>query len=191
MIAIVGIAAGIFAAIGTRTADDLADGQTQQDVLDFIQRERNAHVNRGMEGEALVFCPSVAGVCNLAGADELTAHRVAFPTGGVPAPASRIASARFAGNAFDFAGGVLVVDAFARSVNDVGVPTPRVLRLVLKGGVEDILFRADGAVVPSFDAPAALVVTPHITDVSARTTPNPTPQAAPTSSFRARRVAME
>jgi prepilin-type N-terminal cleavage/methylation domain-containing protein len=61
--AIVATVAGLAVAIGSRTSQGLDDSQIRLHVLDLIQRERNAHVNRGMETELLVLCPATGGGC--------------------------------------------------------------------------------------------------------------------------------
>jgi len=187
--AIVGVAAGIAIGLGSRTAQGLDDQQNQYAVLDYIQRERNAHVNRGMEEEVLVICTAVGGVCAPSG-NELIAFRKTIADPLPPPPASELSRQAFVGQ-FQFVGGFLVVDAYARSVNALGAPTANTMTLTQKQTNQSIVFRADGAVVPTFDATSALVVAPKIADIGARTTPNPTPFGSSSGVPRAREVFLE
>ena len=189
MAAIIGVAAGLAVGLGSQTAEGLDDQQNQYAVLDYIQRERNAHVNRGMEEEVLVFCTAAGGACVPAG-NELIAFRIDKAAALPPPPASELSRQTFSGS-LSFGGGFLVVDAYARAVNALGAPTPNTLTLTQKQSNHSILFRADGAVVPTFDATSALVVAPKIADVGARTTPNPTPFGSSSGVPRAREVFLE
>jgi type II secretory pathway pseudopilin PulG len=189
--AIVATVAAIAVAISSRTSQGLDDHQARQNVLDIIQRERNAHVNRGMETELLVLCPaSNGGPCALEG-DELVAYRVNIPAPFPPTPDRQLGRVRINATLSFAPGQALFVDAFARSVSAVGDPTNVNLTIRQKTTTSSILFRQEGTVVPSFDAPAAIVVAPKISDVGTRTTPNPTPQAVPNRIPRAREVALE
>jgi prepilin-type N-terminal cleavage/methylation domain-containing protein len=196
MMAVAAVAAAVSAvAIGltVKTSDDLNNVQVKMAVLDFIQRERNSHVNRAVEEEAVIFCAAAgAGVC-AANGDTLVAYRVLLPVTLPPPPAAELDRVSFPGSTFTFAPAqVLVVDALARSTDAIGAPTTTILSLALRGGItEDIVFRADGVAIPSFDAPSAIVVAPHVADLGSRTTPNPTPQSRPNTTFRARRVFLE
>lgn len=73
--AIVGVAAGLGIAVSARTSQSIDDSQHQFSVLDFVQRERNAHVNRGMETEILVLCTARDGGTCAAGGNELVGYR--------------------------------------------------------------------------------------------------------------------
>ncbi len=187
--AIVGVAAGVALGLGSQTAQGLDDQQNQFAVLDYIQRERNAHVNRGMETEVLVICTASGGVCAASG-NELVAFRKLMLDPLPPPPASELSRQSFSGT-LSFVGGFLVVDAYARAVNAAGDPTPNTLTMRQKQSNQSILFRADGAVVPTFEATSALVVAPKIADVGARTTPNPTPFGSSSGVPRAREVFLE
>lgn len=192
--AIVASVAATAIAISSRTSDGFGDGQDRLAVLEAIQRERNAHVNRGMETEVLVWCAAAAdGTCADAGKD-LVAHRVTLPVSFPPDPTRVLARFHFDSTlSFETPGSIkaLVVDAFARSVDPNGDPVNTVLRLRQRSSTATVLFRREGLVVPSFDAPGALVVAPKIADVGTRATPNPTPQADPSQVPRARQVALE
>lgn len=183
------------AAIGltVRTSENLNNSTAQMGVLEFIQRERNSHVNRAVESDVVVFCSAAGnGPCTGVNGNSIVAYRVPLPVIFPPPPANELGRVTFAGNTFGFAPAPgLFVDAFARSVDDVGAPRNSVLTLTMRGETEDIVFRADGIAVPSFDAPSAVVVAPHVADIGARTTTNPTPQARPNTSFRSRRVFLE
>ncbi len=196
LMAVIGVSAVVSAvAVGVtvRTSQGLNNATAQMGVLEFIQRERNSHVNRAVETDVVVFCSAVgAADCTGAAGDSIVAYRSPLPVVFPPPPANELARVNFGGNRFTFAPApALFVDAFARSVDDVGNPRNSVLTLTLRGDSEDIVFRADGVAVPSFEAPSAVVVAPHVADVGVRTTTNPTPQALPNSSFRARRVFLE
>lgn len=196
LVAVVAISAVVSAvAVGltVRTSQGLNNATAQMAVLEFIQRERNSHVNRAVETDVVVFCSAVGGGdCAGTPGDSIVAYRAPLPVVFPPPPANELGRVSFAGNTFTFAPApALFVDAFARSVDDVGNPRNSVLTLALRGENEDIVFRADGVAVPSFDAQSAVVVAPHVADVGTRTTTNPTPQAVPNTSFRARRVFLE
>jgi prepilin-type N-terminal cleavage/methylation domain-containing protein len=197
VIATTAIAASVAAtaiAISSRTSDGFGDAQDRMAVLEAIQRERNAHVNRGMETEVLLWCPAVAGGGCTDSGKELVAYRVTLPAAFPPNPARELARFRFDSTlSFETPGSIkaLVVDAFARSVDANGDPVNTVLRLRQRSSTATVLFRREGSVVPSFDAPGALVVAPKIVDVGTRATPNPTPQAEPSEVPRARQVALE
>lgn len=189
--AIVATVAAIAVAISSRTSQGLDDNLTRHNVLDVVQRERNAHVNRGMETELLVLCPATnGGPCALEG-DELVAYRVSIPATFPPPPDRQLGRFRFDATLSFAPGQALFVDAFARSVTGLGDPTNVNLTIQQKTSSASILFRQEGAVVPSFDAPATIVVAPKIDDVGTRTTPNPTPQAVPNRIPRAREVTLE
>jgi hypothetical protein len=85
----------------------------------------------------------------------------------------------------------LFVDAFARSVDASEVPRNTVANLTLRAATDDIVFRADGVAIPSFDAATTIEVVPIISDLGSRTTPNPTPLARPNTTYRARKVFIE
>jgi len=189
--AIVGVAAGLGIAVSARTSQGIDDAQNQFSVLDFIQRERNAHVNRGMETEILVLCTATDGGPCGAGGNELVAYRVTLPVVFPPPPARELARESINASASFAPGPALFVDAYARSVNAAGDPFNQLLTVQQRTSTVTILFRQDGSVVPSFDAPAAIVVAPKIADVGTRTTPNPTPQAVPNRLPRARQVFLE
>jgi prepilin-type N-terminal cleavage/methylation domain-containing protein len=191
--AIVAAVAATAVSIGSRTSDGFGDQQDRMAILEVIQRERNAHVNRGMENELLVWCPAVAGSGCIDAGDELVAYRVTLPATFPPDPARQLARFRF-NTTLSFDGTVdkaLFVDAFARSVDANGDPTNTLLQLEQRSARATILFRREGLVIPSFDAPGALVVAPKINDLGARATPNPTPQSQQTRPPRARQVALE
>jgi prepilin-type N-terminal cleavage/methylation domain-containing protein len=184
--AIVATVAGLAVAIGSRTSQGLDDSQIRLHVLDLIQRERNAHVNRGMETELLVLCPATGG-----SGDELVAYRVNLPAVFPPSPDRELGRHRIDATLAFAPGQALFVDAYARSVTAIGDPTNVNLTIRQKTTTSSILFRQEGSVLPSFDAPAAIVVAPKISDIGTRTTPNPTPQAVPNRIPRAREVTLE
>lgn len=191
--AVVGVVSAVGVTIAVRTTDKLDTSRLTTGALDFIQRERNAHVNHGVETDALVICATTgAGACvaGLTG-DTLVAYRMPYPVTMPPlASAIELDRASFdrANYAFDR---VLIVDAFARATTLTGAATTARLTLLAPSGNETITFQDTGGVVTSFDAPSAVVVTPHANDVGQRATANPTPQALPVSTFRGRRVLLE
>lgn len=189
--AIVAIVASVAVAMGSRTSTTIQDTQNQFSVLEFIQRERNAHVNRGMDNEVLVVCAaSAGGDCRGAG-DELVAYRVPLPAAVPPTTGVELARQRFEAT-ISFSGGpALVVDSYARSVTPTGVPSNVQVNIAQRETAPTIVFRQDGTVLPSFEAPAAIVVAPKITDLGTRTTPNPTPQGRTSRIPRAREVFLE
>lgn len=188
---IVGIVASIALSLGTDTANNIDDVQNQFAVLDYIQRERNAHVNRGMETEVLVICPSTAGGGCAGSGDQLVAYRAPIPVTFPPTPDKELSRQTFSGTISISPGQALIVDAYARSVDVGTAPATTQIAMVQKKSNPTIIFRPDGAVIPSFDAPAAIVVAPKISDVGTRTTPNPTPEASPSRTPRAREVFLE
>lgn len=189
--AIVGTVAGLAVAISSRTAASLDDSQTRIVVLDYIQRERNAHVNRGMETELLVICPmDDSGTCSGTGT-QLVSFRVTKPATFPPPPDRELSRQRFTANLSFAPQGALIVDAFARATTFAGDPTNVNLTIQQRASTSTILFRQEGAVVPSFDAPGAIVVAAKISDVGTRTTPNPTPGALPNRLPHAREVQLE
>ncbi len=188
--AIVGVAAGLAMSLGAQTSQGLEDQQNQFSALDYIQRERNAHVNRGMETEVLIICTASGGVCATSG-NELISFRMARPATTPPPPATELSRQGFGGTLSFSGGGFLIVDAFARSTTVVGDPVATTLAMAQKRNSESIVFRPDGAVVPTFDATAALVVAPKIADLGSRATPNPTPFGAASGVLRARQVFLE
>lgn len=189
--AIVATVAGLAVAVSSRTSQGLDDSQTRLQVLDLIQRERNAHVNRGMETELLVLCPATGGGACAASGDELVAYRVNLPAVFPPPPDRELGRHRIDATLSFAPGQALFVDAYARSVTAIGDPTNVNLTIRQKTTTSSILFRQEGSVLPSFDAPAAIVVAPKISDIGTRTTPNPTPQAVPNRIPRAREVTLE
>jgi len=188
--AIVGVAAGLAMSLGSQTSQSLEDLQNQFSVLDYIQRERNAHVNRGTETEVLIICPATNGGPCAASGNELVAYRMLRPATVPPPPETELSRQEFGGT-LSFSAQVLVVDAFARSTTVVGDPTTTTLAVRQKRHDETIVFRPDGAVVPTFEASAALVVAPKIADLGSRTTPNPTPFGSASGVPRARQVFLE
>jgi type II secretory pathway pseudopilin PulG len=193
--AIAAVVSATAIAITVKTSNDLENAKNRMAILDSLQRERNSHVNRAVELEVVVLCAANgAGPCTGAGGDTLVAYRAplpaAFPN---PVPANELSRTTYDGATITFTPGpALFVDAFARSTDATGVPRNCDVQLALAGGtVESIVFRADGVAVPSFDAPSAIVVTPLVSDMGSRTTPNPTPQARPNTSYRARQVFVE
>jgi prepilin-type N-terminal cleavage/methylation domain-containing protein len=196
VVATTAIAAAVAAtavSISSRTSDGFGDQQDRMAILEVIQRERNAHVNRGMETDLLVWCPAVAGSGCVDSGDELVAYRVTLPATFPPDPARQLARFRF-NTTVSFEGTAdraLFVDAFARSVDINGNPTNTLLQLDQRSSRATILFRREGLVIPSFDAPGSLVVAPKINDLGARATPNPTPEAQQSRLPRARQVALE
>ena len=191
---IASVVAAAAVAITVKTSDDLNNAQDRMGILDFIQRERNSHVNRAVELEVVVLCAANgAGPCTPAGGNTLVAYRTPAPAVFPAPPGSELARTTFRGTTISFLPApALFVDAFARSVDAGGVPRNTVVNIALRGGTaDDIVFRADGVAVPSFDAPANIEVAPLISDLGSRTTPNPTPSAMPNSSYRARKVFVE
>ena len=185
------VAAGVSVAV--RTADKIDGAQVQGAALDFLQRERNAHVNRGDETEGLLICLATAGgACTGGGGDELVAHRMPFPVG-LPAPVgSELARQAFPrSNMTITPGGFITVDAFARSVSAAGAPQQTVLRINTRTENGTISFEPNATVIPSFVAPSTVIVAPHAADLGTRATTNPTPQARPNSLFRGRQVLLE
>jgi hypothetical protein len=183
-------------AISVRTANDLANAQLRLGTLEFVQRERNSHVNRAVEQEVVILCAAAGGGGCVASGDTIVAYRSPIPVVFPPPAANELSRTTFDGAdgaQISFTPGpALFVDAFARSVDLTGVPVDQVMNIVLRGGgTEDIVFRADGVAIPSFEAPSAIEVAPHISDVGSRTTPNPTPQTRPNTSYRARKVFLE
>lgn len=193
--AVAAVVAATAAALTVKTSNDLENAQNRLSILEFVQRERNSHVSRAVEQEVVVICAAVgAGPCTAAGGDTLVAYRTPAPPVTFPNPLpAELARARFTGAQITFAPGpALFVDAFARSVDAGAVPTNTVLNMMLRGGVtDDILLRLDGVAVPSFEAPSAIEVTPIISDMGARATPNPTPQGRPATTYRSRKVFVE
>lgn len=192
---IAAVVAAAAVAMTVKTSDDLNNAQDRMGVLEFIQRERNSHVNRAVDNEVIVVCAAVgAGPCTDAGGDTLVAYRSPVPPVVFPAPlGSEIARTRFKGITISFVPvPALYVDAFARSVDGGGVPRDTVVNMLMRGAVvEDIVFRDDGFAVPSFDAPSNIEVTPLISDIGSRATPNPTPAVQPNTSYPARKVYFE
>ncbi len=187
--AIIGVVVAVAVSLSSQTSQGLEDQHNQFSVLDYIQRERNAHVNRGMETEVLIICTASGGECAPSGSD-LIAYRMARPAT-LPPPAATELSRQSFGGRLSFSGQFLIVDAFARSTTAVGDPVVATLTLTQKRNTETIVFRNDGAVVPTFDATAALVVAPKIADIGSRTTPNPTPFGSANGVPRARQVFLE
>jgi prepilin-type N-terminal cleavage/methylation domain-containing protein len=195
MVAVVAAVVGAAAiAVTINTSNDLTNAQHRLGILDFIQRERNSHVNRAVENEIIVLCAaSGAALCSGAGGDTMVAYRsprpaVFPPTGAQP----ELARTAYPGTQITFTPApALFVDAFARAVDAGGVPRNTVVDLQLRGTNDDIVFRADGVAIPSFDATATIEVTPIVSDLGSRTTPNPTPQSRPNTTYRARKVPVE
>lgn len=190
--AVVGVIAAGALGLTARASQVLDDTQNQSSALAFFQRERNAHVNRGMESEILIVCAADgAGPCAASG-DTLVAYRVPLPVVFPPDPIRELARQPMTSTAASFLPGeALFVDAFARSVSPLAAPIDTIVTLRQRSANATILFRDDGTVVPSFDASGAIVVAPRISDLGTRTTPNPTPQAVPNRLPRARQVSLE
>lgn len=191
--AVIAVVVAVGVSVAVRTADKVAGAQIQGAVLDFVQRERNAHVNRGDETEGLLICLATGGgPCGAGSGDELVAHRMPFPVG-LPAPAgSELARQAFPGSTMTITPSTfLVVDAFARSVSPTGGPQQSVLLINTRSENGTITFEANATVIPSFDAPSTVIVAPHASDLGTRATTNPTPQAMPNSFFRGRQVLLE
>jgi hypothetical protein len=195
--AVVAVAAGVALAVTSRTTSDLEDAQTQHSVLDFIQRERNAHVNRGMDEELLVICAARAGTpCAAGGAtpadNQLVAYRIGRLDPFPPAADRELSRMGFNSTSFTFTPGpALFVDSFARSVAPPDTPRNLELGIRLRGSLQTILFRQDGVALPSFAAPSAIVVAPKLHDLGSRVTPDPTPRLRPARASGARRVFLE
>ena len=191
--AVIAVVVAVGVSVAVRTADMIDGSQVQGAALDFLQRERNAHVNRGDETEGLLICLATAGgACTgAASGDELVAHRMPFPVG-LPAPAgSELARQAFPRSNMTITTGFIVVDAFARSVSAAGAPLQSVLRIDTRTESGTITLEANATVTPSFDAPSTVIVAPHASDLGQRATTNPTPQALPNSFFRGRQVLLE
>jgi prepilin-type N-terminal cleavage/methylation domain-containing protein len=72
--AIVGVAASLGIAVSARTSHSIDDSPRQFSILDFVQQERNAHVNRGMATGVLVLCTATDGGPCAAGGNELVVY---------------------------------------------------------------------------------------------------------------------
>jgi hypothetical protein len=79
------------------------------------------------------------------------------------------------------------IDATALDADTVN----RAFTLTHGADASTILFRADGLVVTTWGPGYGDVVSPRLTNVGARTTPNATPLAVPTGAMPARRVRLE
>ncbi len=189
--AVVGVISAVALGLTARASEALDDTQNQTAALAFIQRERNAHVNRGMENEILIICAATGNGPCAAGGDTLVSYRVPMPVVFPPGPERERERQKLTARVSFLPGEALFVDAFARSVNAGAGPTDTLVSLQQRSTTATILFRQDGAVVPSFDASGAIVVAPRITDLGTRTTPSPTPRAVPDRIPRARQVFLE
>jgi len=189
--AIIGVVASVAVGLSSRTSSGIQDNQNQQSVLDYIQRERHAHVTRGDDREFLVICPSTGTTCGTAG-DRLLAFRIKLPEPLTTAPtATLLSSQSFSGSVSFAPQASLIVDAHARSLAVSGLPLAVNLRIAQRASTQSVLFREDGVVLPGFDAPGAITVAPRLNDIGARATPNPTPRGTPSGVQRARQAFLE
>jgi len=189
---VVGVASSVGVTLAVRTTARLVTARLSLGTLDFIQRERNAHVNRGVESDALVICATTgAGPCTggITG-DTLVAYRMPYPVTLPPTRGIELDRTSFDRADYEL-DRPLMVDAFARATTSTGAATTTQLTLLAPSGNETITFQDSGVVVTSFEAPSAIVVAPHANDIGQRGTSNPTPQAQPVSQFRGRRVLLE
>jgi prepilin-type N-terminal cleavage/methylation domain-containing protein len=192
--AMAAVVAAAAAALGVRTINDIQNSATRMAALEFVQRERSSHVSRGVYSENMVLCAAVGnGPCTAAGGDTLVSYRALIPSAFPNPNAAELDRVTFRGAQFNFVPGpALFTDAFARSTDAGGVPQDTVLTMQLMGGqTADLLIRLDGVVVPSFPAPAKIEVVPVLSNLGARTTPNPTPAMVPTTGMPSRRVFLE
>ncbi len=200
---IVGVIVAIAAAVGigltVRTTNTIDDSQVSAAAYEFIQRERNAHVNRAIP-EALVICgqSSPATPCDAPG-PTLAVYVVPYPVVMPPAIATQVAVVTYPTATISTSLAALFVDQFARATSAGGAPvaaaTPTDVTLVLKAATSVISFFGSGATQAFFGAPVGIVAAPHVDDLGSRTTPNPTPSQQPTAlsaaANRGRQVALE
>jgi type II secretory pathway pseudopilin PulG len=202
-------------------AKQRADHEIERErVLEFFRGQRSAFIQRGVADEVLLFCPTddegrdpcvgPAATPPFATGRGLVAYHaplpVVFPLNGVR---ERARLQLTGSGAFDVFGtavasptrSIMVVDSTSRvlaadggTIDATALDADTVNRaFTLTHGADasTILFRADGLVVTTWGPGYGDVVSPRLTNVGARTTPNATPLAVPTGAMPARRVRLE
>jgi prepilin-type N-terminal cleavage/methylation domain-containing protein len=220
VVAVVGVLGAVVVQV-TTSAKQQTDHEIERDrVLEFFRAQRSSFVHRGAADEVLLLCPTEAGGRNPCtaplGPTAFTAGRglvayhvplpVVFPLTNVRERARLDLTGQGAFDVFGAAGTsptqwIMVVDATSRVIAADGLTIDataleadavnRAFTLTHGSAASTILFRADGLVVTTWGAGYGDVVSARLSNVGARTTPNATPFAVPTSAMPARRVRLE
>ncbi len=220
VVAVVGVV-GAIAVQTTNNAKQRADHEVERErVLEFFRVQRSAFIHRGVADEVLLFCPiddagrdPCVGPLSTtpfdAGRGLVAYHAplpVVFPLTGVRERARLALTGTGGFDVFGTAGTsptqwIMVVDATSRVIAADGTTIDataleadtvnRAFTLTHRTDSSTILFRADGLVVTTWGPGYGDVVSPRLTNVGARTTPNATPMSVPTGSMPARRVRLE